>query len=86
MKDIVLPKIVSTGIFNAQHLIKTSSLTKTRKTVMFEIELPISEGGISYIDGSSHPITENLVICAKPGQTRHSRLPFMCYFLHIIVN
>lgn len=86
MKEIILPKIVSTGIFNAQHLIKSSSVSKNRKTVMFEIELSISSGGISYIDGSSHPITENLVICAKPGQTRHTHLPFMCYFLHIIVN
>ena len=53
---------------------------------MFELELPIGSGGVSYIDDESHPINENTVICAKPGQIRHSRLPFKCYYIHMIVN
>ena len=53
---------------------------------MFEIELPIGSGGMSYINDESHPITENMVICAKPGQIRHTRLPFKCYYIHMIVN
>ena len=53
---------------------------------MFELELPIEDGGISYIDNTSKPITKDLVICAKPGQIRHTRLPFKCYYIHMIVN
>ena len=53
---------------------------------MFELELPIGSGGMSYINDESHPITENMVICAKPGQIRHTRLPFKCYYIHMIVN
>ena len=53
---------------------------------MFELELPIGDGGMSYIDDESHPINENTVICAKPGQIRHTRLPFKCYYIHMIVN
>ena len=53
---------------------------------MFELELPIGDGGMSYIDDDSHPINENTVICAKPGQIRHTRLPFKCYYIHMIVT
>ena len=53
---------------------------------MFELELPIGNGGTSYIDDESHPIHENMVICAKPGQIRHTRLPFKCYYIHMVVN
>ncbi|MBE6550477.1 MAG: hypothetical protein E7670_08655, partial [Ruminococcaceae bacterium] len=41
---------------------------------------------MSYINDESHPIHENMVICAKPGQIRHTRLPFKCYYIHMIVN
>ena len=53
---------------------------------MFELELPIGNGGMSYIDEQSHPINENMVICAKPGQIRHTHLPFKCYYIHMIVS
>ena len=86
MKEIVLPQIVAIGIFNSQIAIKNRTISKSRKTTMFELELPIGSGGMSYIDDEAHPIDENMVICAKPGQIRHSRLPFKCYYIHMIVN
>lgn len=86
MKNITLPEIVSAGIYNAQLVYKSKSVTPSRKTTMFEIELPIADGGISYINDSSHAISEGTVICAKPGQLRHTKLPFKCYYIHIIVN
>lgn len=86
MKKIVLPQIVAIGIYNAQIAIKNQTISKNRKTTMFELELPIGNGGTSYIDDESHPINENMVICAKPGQIRHTRLPFKCYYIHMIVN
>ena len=86
MNKIVLPQIVAIGIYNAQIAIKNRTISKNRKTTMFEIELPIGSGGMSYINDESHPINENTVICAKPGQIRHTRLPFKCYYIHMIVN
>ncbi len=86
MKDMVLPQIVAVGTYNAQVALKNKTVSKNRKTTMFELELPIVEGGISYIDSDSHAISENLVISAKPGQMRHTRLPFKCYYVHIALN
>ena len=86
MKEIVLPLIVAIGIYNAQMAIKNRTISKNRKTTMFELELPIGNGGMSYIDDESHQICENTVICAKPGQIRHTRLPFKCYYIHMIIN
>ena len=85
-KEIILPQIVAIGIYNSQIAIKNRPISKNRKTTMFELELPIGSGGMSYINDESHPITENMVICAKPGQIRHTRLPFKCYYIHMIVN
>lgn len=86
MKQIVLPEIVATGVYNAHLHHRNRTVTKNRTTTMFEIELPLGEGGASYIDGESHPITERTVICAKPGQVRHTRLPFRCYYVHAVVG
>ena len=83
--DIILPRIVAVGIFNAQVTPKRN-ITQNRKTTMFEIELPILEGGTSYINDEHHRITCNSVICAKPGQLRHTKLPYRCYYIHMILS
>ena len=86
MKSIILPEIVAIGIYNAQAVFKNRSVSPNRRTAMFELEIPMENGGMTYIDDTSHSILENTVICAKPGQTRHTRLPFRCYYVHIIVK
>lgn len=86
MKVNLLPKIVAAGVYNAGNYQKGRESTSPRRTTMFELELPLGEGGISYIDNDSAPVTESLLICAKPGQLRHTRLPFKCYFVHMIVK
>ena len=86
MSEIILPQIVSIGIYDSRLAIKNRDITKNRKTSMFEIELPIENGGISYINEDKTPITPNEIICAKPGQTRHTKLSFKCYFIHMVVK
>jgi len=83
--DIILPRIVAVGIFNAQVTPKRT-VTQNRKTAMFEIELPILEGGVSYVDSAHRKISCNMMICGKPGQIRHTKLPFRCYYIHMIVT
>ena len=85
MKNIVLPEIVKVGVYDAE-MVHKSNITKNRKTSIFEIELPKEDGGVSYIDNKKSEITTDLIICAKPGQVRHTELPFKCFYAHIIVD
>ena len=41
MKEIILPKIVAVGMYNAQLAFKNRAISPNRKTTMFEIELPM---------------------------------------------
>ena len=84
--NIALPKIVAIGIYDSKLAVKNKAITKNRRTTMFEIEIPIEKGGISYIEKEQCPIDTNMIICAKPGQLRHTRLPFKCYYIKLIVN
>ncbi|MBR6679763.1 MAG: helix-turn-helix transcriptional regulator [Clostridia bacterium] len=84
--NIVLPEIVAIGIYNSQIAAKNKTITKNRRTAMFEIELPIESGGISYIDDEHMQILPTTIVCSKPGQTRHTKLPFKCYYIHMILK
>lgn len=81
-----LPEIVAVGIYNSKYAAQNTKISKNRKTALFEIELPIANGGISYIDGQTSKITTDLLICAKPGQIRHTKFPFTCYYVHMIIH
>lgn len=82
---MVLPEIVAIGIYNAELAAKGVKVSKNRTATMFELELPVEPGGISYIDNERRPISPDTLICVKPGQVRHTRFPFQCYYIHMIV-
>ncbi len=84
--NIQLPEIVAIGIYNSSLAVKNRSMTATRKTTMFEIEIPIEEGGVSFINEEKAPISRGMLICAKPGQSRHTRLPYKCHYIHMMVQ
>ena len=84
--SIVLAEIVAAGIYNTDVAVKNKAITNTRKTTMFEIEIPLEKGGVSYIDLERMNIDTDIIICAKPGQTRRTRLPYKCYYIHIILK
>ena len=83
---MILPEIVTVGIYNSSVSHKGIRISDMRKTKWYEIELPIDRGGISYIDSDSMPISTDILICAKPGQTRHTKFPYKCYAVHLVVN
>lgn len=83
---IVLPEIVAAGIYDFELAKKNTTTSKNRRTSMFEIELPIEEGGVLYIDSVAMPVSTNILVCAKPEQTRHGKAPFKCYYVHLIVK
>lgn len=53
---------------------------------MYEIELAVEDGGYSYIGSQKFQIKKGCVICAKPGQIRHTDLPYKCYYIHVIIE
>lgn len=61
------------------------NISKNRKTSLYEFELPLENGGISYIDSDSVRINKNIFIFAKPNQIRHTQFPFKCSYVHISV-
>ena len=84
--EIKLPEIIAIGIYNSNIAVKNKTVTNNRRTSMFEIEIPIENGGTSYIDSDKIKLRPNMVICAKPGQIRHTKLPYKCYYIHFILN
>lgn len=83
---MILPKIVEVSFFNSDIVNRNVKISQNRKTTLFEIELPVEAGGVSYIDGESKPITPDMLICVKPGQMRHTRFPFKCYYAHVTIE
>ncbi len=86
MNEIILPENIWVGIYDSRLEAGGRDMTENRITSAFEIELPIEQGGTSYIDSGSFRITPDTVICVKPGQVRHTRLPFKCYFIHMEIS
>ena len=84
--NLILPEVVAAGVYNTDIAVKNKTITRKRKTTMFEIEIPKEDGGISYIDSQERPIRTDTVICAKPGQLRHTKLPFKCLYIHMILT
>ena len=86
MDCMVLPQIIAAGVYNSNVAARNKRVSQNRRTTMFEIELPIETGGFSYIDDLKEPIRTNMLIIAKPDQIRHTRFPFQCLYIHIIVG
>lgn len=75
-------RIENAGIYNSQIARPALTVTHPRRVSVFELELPLEDGGMSYIDSASCPIVTGTVICAKPHQFRHSKFPFKCHYIH----
>lgn len=83
---MILPNIVAIGIYDSKINKKNTNISTERKTNRFEIEIPIEKGGISYIGDKEGSISPDTIICVKPNQTRHTRFPFKCYYIHMTIE
>ena len=83
---IILPRVTAVGIYNSGLAAKNVAVSKKRTVTAFELELPMEEGGISFVDDCSKPIDRDHLICAKPGQVRHTQFPFRCRYVHLEVS
>ena len=79
--------LIDFGIFDSRIKFPNITVTTDRTVDFYELEIMIgSHGGYSYINGTPYPHGKIDFICAKPGQLRHSVLPFKCYYLHLLAN
>ncbi len=78
-----IPIDISMGFFNSR--IARPGMQKTIEHTINEYQLEFcdTDGGVTYIDGIAYPIRKSMIICAKPGQRRWTRLPFCCYYIKI---
>lgn len=82
----IMPQIINLGLYDAVAVHGDVVSTKPRKTSIYEIEYITEDGGVSYIDKGVYPIRKGCVIFAKPGQIRHTDLPYRCMYIHAVIE
>lgn len=71
------------GIFDKSIKFKNQKKTFLRRLCGYELELIVEGEGETLIDDRAHRLAPGIFICARPGQTRVSRLEkFRCYYIH----
>ena len=71
------------GIFDSNILRKNVLKSNNRQVVCYELELFHTEAGTSYVNGQRYPTRRGMILCAKPGQIRHSDFPVRCSFIRV---
>ena len=82
-KNIILPEIVNCGVYDSRFRFKNVDYSKSRTVSVFELELPLEESGVSYINNTPHPVSLQNFIIAKPGNVRYSKLHYKCFYIHM---
>lgn len=72
------------GVFDSNVKFPKQIITQERPVEEYELELYTADcPGSSWINGTWQPLKHGTFICAKPGQTRKSKLPFKCHYIHL---
>lgn len=71
------------GVFDSSILRKAQTKSADRTVQSYELELFHTQAGTSYVDGNKYPTKRGMLLCAKPGQIRHSDFPVCCSYLRI---
>ncbi len=62
------------------------TVSPERRCGRYEIEYYLTDAGFTYCDGEAFPIRADHIQIARPGQKRHSQLPFNTMFLKLGVD
>ena len=81
-----MPQIVNFGFYDAVRAHGDVVSTRPRRTSIYELEYATDDGGVTYIDNQFSPVRKGNVILSKPGQLRHTDLPYQCLFIHAIID
>ncbi len=76
-------KDIQSGVFDSSILRRNQARSQNREVLCYEIELFHTDGGASHVDGARHPVRRGMLLCAKPGQIRHSDFPVRCSFIRV---
>lgn len=71
------------GVFDSKIMRGSLSISADRTVQNYELELFHGESGVSYVENQPHPVRRGMLLCAKPGQIRHSEFPVRCSFIRI---
>lgn len=72
------------GVFDSAILRRGHVKSQDRRVRYYELELFHTASGTSHIEDGCYSIRRGMLLCAKPGQIRHSEFPVRCSFLRIV--
>lgn len=82
---IILPEEISCGYWDSSEF-SGLSLSPHRTVTRYEIELYLEDGKTTFTDGEAFDIKKNYIQISRPGQVRHSLLPFKTLYLKFPVT
>lgn len=71
------------GVFDSTILRRGHAKSQDHKVVYYELELFHTASGVSHVENGRYPTRRGMLLCAKPGQIRHSEFPVRCSFLRV---
>ena len=77
---MILPKNIQCGYWDGSEF-GNLTVSPKRRVSKYEIEFYLEDGKTTTIDNRTYEIKKNHIQIAKPGQIRHSPLPFQTAFL-----
>lgn len=85
METLSLPRIIGEGIYDSSTIprYRHGGTTPERIVETFELEVPTEKGGVLFLGDKSCAVSPNIALAVKPGQKRHTQLPYRCRFIHL---
>lgn len=80
---LTLPEPFAIGYFNSAVARPGMRVTKKHVIPTYQLEIVREAGGVTYLDEEAIEIVPHLILCAKPGQVRNTRLPFRCHYIQL---
>lgn len=72
------------GVFDSHVKFPKMTTTAPRQVESYELEFYAADTtGKTWLNGRWYPLLRGTFVCAKPGCTRRSILPFRCYYIHL---
>lgn len=71
------------GVFDSTVLRGAKKKSADRIVTMYELELFHRDSGTSHVAQSTYSARRGMLLCAKPGQMRHSDFPVRCSYIRI---
>lgn len=82
---LTLPYAINCGYFDCSEF-GVLSLSPRRSVTKYEIEFYLEDAHSTFCNGKEYKISKNYIQIAKPGQTRHSELPFKTLYIKFSVD